>query len=99
MRICGTFSSARPAVLSSHTLQHAILRNPQVLCEATQRLSDQTKSSQPEVDWRGISAFRNVLVHSYFEIDFEVVWLVVQRDLPVLENAVRQILAQLPPDD
>ena len=38
---------------------------------------------------------RNALVHDYFEVDFETVWLVVTRDLPRLENAMRAILAVL----
>ena len=38
---------------------------------------------------------RNVLVHDYFEVDFETVWLVVMRDLPSLEKAMRAILAVL----
>jgi len=38
---------------------------------------------------------RNVLVHDYFEVDFETVWLVVTRDLPPLEKAMRAILAGL----
>ena len=38
---------------------------------------------------------RNVLVHDYFEVDFETIWLVVTRDLPLLEKAMRSILAGL----
>jgi len=38
---------------------------------------------------------RNVLVHDYFEVDFETVWLVVERDLPTLEKTMRAILAEL----
>jgi uncharacterized protein with HEPN domain len=38
---------------------------------------------------------RNVLVHDYFEVDFETVWLIVMRDLPPLERAMRAILAVL----
>jgi uncharacterized protein with HEPN domain len=38
---------------------------------------------------------RNVLVHDYFEVDFETFWLVVTRDLPPLENAMHAILAEL----
>ena len=40
---------------------------------------------------------RNVLVHDYFEVDFETVWAVVTRDLPALDQAVRTILARLDP--
>ena len=38
---------------------------------------------------------RNVLVHDYFDVDFEAVWDVVIRDLPPLELAMRSILARL----
>jgi uncharacterized protein with HEPN domain len=40
---------------------------------------------------------RNVLVHDYFDVDFEAVWDVVARDLPPLESAMRSILAGLDP--
>jgi uncharacterized protein with HEPN domain len=39
---------------------------------------------------------RNVLVHDYFDVDFEIVWKIVERDLPPLEQAMRLILAELP---
>jgi len=71
-------------VLATPTLQDAIVRNLQIMCESTQRLTDSSKMRHPEVDWRGISGLRNVLVHSYFEV--------VQRDLPTLEAAVKQLL-------
>lgn len=76
---------------ASPTLQDAIVRNLQVLCESTQRHTESTKARHPEVDWRGISGLRNVLVHSYFEVDLETIWTIIQRDLPVLENAARQL--------
>jgi len=73
--ICTTFRSAfaalrkipsaREAFMDSHTFQDAVLRNLQTLSGATQRISEEAKSSFPDVDWRTIAAFRNVLVHNY----------------------------------
>jgi uncharacterized protein with HEPN domain len=50
----------RAAVLARPVLQDAIIRNLQVLCESTQRLSDAGKARYPDVDWRGMSGLRNV---------------------------------------
>ena len=87
----------KDVVFASPTLQDAIVRNLQILCESTQRLTDTLKMRHPEVDWRGISGLRNVLVHSYFEIDIETTWTVTQRDLPVLEGAITQMMEETPP--
>ena len=86
------------AVFASPTLQDAIIRNLQILCESTQHLTEPRKKRHPEVDWRGIAGLRNVLVHSYFEVDLETIWMIIQRDLPVLEGAVKRLLEDsLPP--
>ncbi len=90
-RIRDDARGGKEAVFASPTLQDAIVRNLQVLCESTQRLTESTKARHPEVDWRGISGLRNVLVHSYFEVDLETIWTIIQRDLPVLENAAQQL--------
>ncbi|MCJ7797898.1 MAG: DUF86 domain-containing protein [Thermoleophilia bacterium] len=58
--------------------QDAVLRNLQTLAESTQRLSEAVREAHPEVEWRAISAFRNVLVHDYLGIDLERVWEIVQ---------------------
>jgi len=87
----------KEGVLASPTLQDAIERNLQVLCESTQRLTESSRMRHPEVDWRGISGLRNVLVHGYFDVDIEIIWTIIQRDLPVLEGAVTRLLEESPP--
>ena len=91
-RVTSDSSAGKDAVFGSPTVQDAILRNLQVLCESTRRLTEETKKKHPEVDWRAIAGLRNMLVHDYFSIDLETIWTVVQRDLPALERAVRQLL-------
>jgi hypothetical protein len=58
-------------------------------------LTPRTRRGIPEINWMSIAGMRNVLVHDYFEVDFETVWLVVARDLPPLETAMRAILVAL----
>ena len=71
------------------------MRNLQVLCESTQRIGGTHKQRHPEIDWPSIAGMRNVLVHDYFEVDFETVWLAITRDLPSYDKAIRAILATL----
>jgi hypothetical protein len=66
-------------------------------CSASrrQRIGEAHKQRHPEINWPSIAGLRNVLVHDHFEVDFETVWLVVTRDLPPLEKAMRAIMAVL----
>ena len=55
------------------------------------RLGDDLRATEPEVPWRAIAGIRNVLVHDYCDVDLEVVWSVVDRDLPELGAAVERM--------
>jgi uncharacterized protein with HEPN domain len=80
--------------MESALVQDAVLRRLQTMAESTQRLSDHLKAQAPEVDWRALSGFRNVLVHDYLGgIDLERVWDAVEFYLPGLETAVRKLMA------
>ena len=82
----------RERFLQTHTLQDAVLRNLQTLSESTQRLSDALKAKRPEIEWKRIAAFRNILVHDYLGIDMERIWEIVQRDVPALKRATTALL-------
>ena len=85
----------REAFLSDRKTQDAVLRNLQTLGESTRRLSDTIKNRHPEVDWRAVAAFRNVLVHDYLGLDLYEVWEIVEHDLPDLKPKVEAILREL----
>jgi uncharacterized protein with HEPN domain len=83
----------RAAFLADIRTQDAVLRNLHTLAESTQRVSDDLKAAHPEVEWRGIAEFRNVVVHDYLGIDTEEIWDIVEDDLPELKIAIAAILA------
>ncbi|WP_235083176.1 DUF86 domain-containing protein [Chlorogloeopsis fritschii] len=63
--------------------------------EASRALSAETRLQYPEVPWSQMIGMRNILTHSYFEIDLDVVWSVVERDLPNLKQHIEAILKAL----
>ena len=96
-RIEEDIAEGRERFMAVHTLQDAVLRNLQVIAESTPRLSDEMKATQPDMEWRKIAAFRNILVHDYLGIDLETVWDITQRDVPELRQAVEMMLG--PPQE
>ena len=76
--------------------QDAVMRSLQILAESAGRLSDTLKPAYPEVEWRDIQGFRNLLVHDYLGINLKRVWEIVERDLPSLSKVVDHMLANFP---
>ena len=87
----------RGDIAQDEILYDATLRNLQTLSEATQLLPTEEKVRYPEVPWRDISGFRNILVHNYLgTIDPITVVGVVEQHLDLLEACVRAMLAAVP---
>jgi uncharacterized protein with HEPN domain len=70
----------KDAFLEDKKTQDAVLRNLHTLAESSQRISNKLKDQNTQVDWRILSAFRNVVVHDYLGISLEQVWAVVEKD-------------------
>ena len=78
-------------VSTSHW-QDAVVRQLEIIGEATKRLSKQLCSQHPEVPWRRIAGLRDVLIHDYMGVDIKAVWEITQKDLPGLKKSVQKIL-------
>ncbi len=75
--------------MESELVQDAVVRNLQTMAESSQRLSDEIKDTQPQIDWRAIAGFRNVLAHDYLGLDLETIWLVIENEFSPLQEALK----------
>jgi uncharacterized protein with HEPN domain len=70
----------------------AVIREFEIIGEAVGKLPEVLKGTRPEVEWQDIKDFRNLLSHEYFGVDLEIVWKIIEDDLPALMDAIREII-------
>lgn len=69
---------------ADEVLQHAVMRLVQIIGEAARKITPAYKEDHPQIPWTQIIGMRNRLVHEYFRVETEIVWEVVERDIPAL---------------
>ncbi len=73
-------------------LKKAIERSLEIIGEASTKINDEFKSEHPEITWKELKATRNIIIHNYTGVDYEIVWEIVKNDMPELEFQIKQIL-------
>jgi uncharacterized protein with HEPN domain len=76
---------------SDRMLLFAVVRAIEIIGEAAGRVSLETRDATPEIPWGAIIAVRNRLIHGYFDIDTQIVWKTVSKELPALLRQLRKI--------
>jgi uncharacterized protein with HEPN domain len=70
----------------------AVLLNLHIIGEAVKKLPEDLRERHPDVAWREIAGLRDVIAHTYFALDSDILWDAVERDVPALLDAVRKII-------
>lgn len=71
-----------------------MLRNLEIIGEAVKNLSPELRDAHPDIPWRQIAGLRDRLIHGYFAVNLELVFGVVERDLPVLQAKIAELTAK-----
>jgi hypothetical protein len=85
--------AGREAFFDDPKTQDAVVRNIEVIGEAVRGLSEATRRAHPEVPWSKISGTRDRVIHGYFNVDLDIIWEIVEAELPVLRGKIAAMLS------
>ena len=90
-----TAQCSKNEFIANVQLQDSVIRRLLVIAEAARRFSDTTRQGLPNVSWQEINGMRNRLVHEYNDVNLNIVWDVVQFEIPSL---IEELKSQIPPE-
>lgn len=76
-------------------IQDAVSHEIQIIGEAVKHISSDLKRKYPDILWRDIASMRSKIVHDYFGINLEIIWLATTKQVPELKEDIKKILADL----
>jgi len=71
--------------------QDAVVRNLEILGEATKNLSEQVRTKYPNIPWKSMAGARDRLIHHYFGVNLDIVWEIVTVELPKVATALPNV--------
>lgn len=83
----------RDVFVENDLVRSAVLQKVAIIGEAAARLPRDLQSRYPEIPWADIIGFRNIVVHAYFSVDWETVWITATQDVPELKQQIAAVIA------
>ena len=85
---------SREGFMGDETAKRAIVRSLEIIGEATKLLPDEYRQRSSVVDWRAMAGMRDVLIHRYFGVDYDIVWDAATTKLPSLQRELERTLSR-----
>jgi uncharacterized protein with HEPN domain len=79
------------AFLEDIKTQDAVVRNLEIIGEATKSISEELKQKYPQIPWKGLAGVRDKLVHHYFGVNFDIVWNIIDEELPDISLQLERV--------
>ncbi|RLC25113.1 MAG: hypothetical protein DRH21_04485 [Deltaproteobacteria bacterium] len=73
------------AFIADLIIQDAVVRQLEIIGEATKRVSDDFRSKYPDIPWSDMAGMRDVLIHDYIDVDLDIVWKTASESIPKLK--------------
>ncbi|MBI2729459.1 MAG: DUF86 domain-containing protein [Sphingobacteriales bacterium] len=80
--------------VSNHVLRIAVVKWLEIIGEAANYISAGLKEKHPGIEWKKITGLRNIVVHEYFGINYDIIWLIVKTELDNLKNTITDLLKE-----
>ncbi len=80
------------AFLADIKTQDAVIRNLEIIGEATKGLSAELRANYADVPWRGMAGVRDRLIHHYFGVNLDIVWQIAGSELPEVASQIQEVL-------
>jgi uncharacterized protein with HEPN domain len=77
---------------NDYRINFAVVRALEIIGEATKRLPEELRQRYPGIPWKGMAGMRDRIIHGYDNVDLQIVWDVVKRDIPEIKPKIKQIL-------
>jgi uncharacterized protein with HEPN domain len=77
---------------TNRTIVKAVLYDLGIIGEAARNIPSDIQSRYPQIPWRLMGDMRNVIFHEYFQVEFKIVWMAIQNNLPLLGSQLQEVL-------
>jgi len=82
----------REVFVGNALVRSAVLQKLSEIGEAAGRISEDLRLRHPDIEWKDIKAFRNIAVHAYFAVNWEIVWTAATQDAPALKDQILRVI-------